>query len=278
MRRSTSAGLFRTDTGEKLPGSNGLHVYVVVQDGADIERFLKTLHERCWLAGLGWLMVGAGGQLLERSIVDRMVGRPSAWCSRARRPEPPLRRTRRAAGRSPLTATRSTRSPPARRSPSSRKPSCDELQGQGRRTGSRRNAAKARAAFIAEQAERLRKRTGMPTQAARARIERQCEGVLLPDVVLPFDDDEFAGCTVGDVLADPERFEGATLADPLEGVELRTLQSAKIMRRADGTPWIHSSRTAAPSTSSSSTPRPCARRCKQRPRTTRSSSCSSTSR
>ena len=36
----------------------------------------RVLHDRCWLAGYGWFMVGAGGQLLERSIVDRMVGAP----------------------------------------------------------------------------------------------------------------------------------------------------------------------------------------------------------
>jgi len=47
-----------------------------VQNGADIERFLRELHARCWLAGLGWMMVGAAGQFLERSIVDRMVGSP----------------------------------------------------------------------------------------------------------------------------------------------------------------------------------------------------------
>src|SRR6516225_3821999 len=75
-RRSTSAGLFRADTGERLPGSDGMHDYILAQDGTDIERFLKTVHERCWLAGLGWMMVGAGGQLLERSIIDRMVGAP----------------------------------------------------------------------------------------------------------------------------------------------------------------------------------------------------------
>src|SRR5262245_16299921 len=33
IRRSTSAGLFRSDTGEKLPGSGGLHAYLAVQDG-----------------------------------------------------------------------------------------------------------------------------------------------------------------------------------------------------------------------------------------------------
>jgi hypothetical protein len=76
LRRSTSAGLFRTDTGEQFAGSNGLHLYAMVGDADDAERFLKTLHARCWLAGLGWYMVGAAGQLLERSIVDRMVGAP----------------------------------------------------------------------------------------------------------------------------------------------------------------------------------------------------------
>ena len=72
-RASTSAGLFRTDTGEALPGSDGLHIYIVLEDGDDVERFLRRLHERCWLHGFGWLMVGAAGHLLDRSIVDRMV-------------------------------------------------------------------------------------------------------------------------------------------------------------------------------------------------------------
>ena len=75
-RLSTSAGLFRSDTGERLPGSEGRHVYLLVQDGTDVERFLRALHDRCWLAGLGWMMVGAAGQLLERSVIDRMVGGP----------------------------------------------------------------------------------------------------------------------------------------------------------------------------------------------------------
>jgi hypothetical protein len=75
-RSSTSAGLVRSDTHQPMRGSNGVHVYLLVRDGTDMERFLKTLHERCWLAGFGWMMVGAAGQLLERSIVDRMVWAP----------------------------------------------------------------------------------------------------------------------------------------------------------------------------------------------------------
>jgi hypothetical protein len=75
-RASTSAGLFHASTGEPFNGSGGRHVYVLVHDGSDIERFLKTLHQRCWLAGFGWMVVGKAGQLLERSIVDRVCGTP----------------------------------------------------------------------------------------------------------------------------------------------------------------------------------------------------------
>jgi hypothetical protein len=76
IRRSTSAGLYRTDTSQRLTGSTNQHVYVLVRNGSDIDRFLRTLHARCWIAGFGRLTIGAGGQLLERSIVDRMVGAP----------------------------------------------------------------------------------------------------------------------------------------------------------------------------------------------------------
>jgi len=76
VRPSTSAGLFRIDTGEEIRGAGGVHAYLPVKDGNDIGRFLTVLHQRCWLVGLGWLAVGRGGQLLERSIVDRMVRAP----------------------------------------------------------------------------------------------------------------------------------------------------------------------------------------------------------
>jgi len=63
--------------------------------------------------------------------------------------------------------------------------------------------------------------------------------VLLPDVALPWDDEELAGCTVADVLADPSRFAGETMADPLEGVDYGRC-CALVMIRDDGTPFIHS--------------------------------------
>lgn len=239
IRRSTSAGLFRLDTGEKIAGSDGEHVYILVQEGADVGRFLRDLHARCWLADLGWRMVGASGQLLDRSIVDRMVGAPERLVFEG----------------GPIL------SPPLAQDPESRRPipydgaaldtvaACPPLTiversklgalkaKEARRLAS--DAAKARTTFVAAQSKRLAKRAGMSEQAAAAAISRQCDGVLLPEIELPFDDDDFAGYTVGDVLADASRFEGASLADPVEGVEYGTCK-ARIMLRADGTPWIHS--------------------------------------
>lgn len=234
-----SAGLLRTDTGENLPGSKGLHIYVAVKDSADIERFLKTTHERCWLAGFGWLMVGAGGQLLDRSIVDRMVGAPErlvfegapvlvpplAQDEPSRRPQavegvlvdtlaicPPLS-LREIAELNKLRAIAEQRLAPT--------------------------AAEARDTFIEEQTERLVKRTGMSKRDASRVIQSQIGGTLLPDLELPFDEEALAGNTVADVLKDPTKFVGATLADPLEGIVYGTCK-AKVMRRADGALWIHS--------------------------------------
>ena len=238
-RRSTSAGLLRTDTGKDLPGSKGIHIYIAVKDSGDIERFLKTLHERCWLAGFGWLMVGAGGQFLERSIVDRVVGTPERLVFEGKPVlVPPLDQDQDA--RRPVAVEGEIFDTVALCPPLS-------LLDQSRLADMRAKAryalagesAKARTAFIDEQAEKIAKRTGMSRATAKEIAAKHCNGILLPAVELPFDDPGLAGITVADVLENPTRYEGETLADPLEGVAYGKCK-AKIMLRADGTPWINS--------------------------------------
>jgi hypothetical protein len=238
-RSSTSAGLSRADTGAAFLGSDGLHAYVAVKDGTDSERFLTTLHERCWLAGFGWMMVGEGGTALERSIVDRMVGGPERLVFEGGPVlAPPLVQDK--ASRRPIAVDGAVLDTVAMCPPLSivERSRLEEMKARERERLAP-ELAKARERFIAEQAKKLVARTGVSEKAARQVIARQCDGVLRPDVELPFDDPALAGCTVGDVLADPERFEGATLADPLEGVSYGRCV-AKVMRRPDGTPWIHS--------------------------------------
>ena len=239
VRSSTSTGISRSDTGEKLPGSNGLHVFLLVQDGGDIERFLRVLHDRCWLAGLGWMMVGAGGALLERSIVDRMVCSPERLVFEgAPVLDPPL-----------LQDMASRQAIAHDGAPLDTVAACpvltivqQSLLRDLRDKDEHRLApdrAKARSKFVTDQSARIVTRTGCSVPAARRTVERQCEGVLQSDVELPFDDAELAGYTVADVLADPDRFVGATLADPLEGVAYGRCK-AKVMRRSDGEMWINS--------------------------------------
>jgi hypothetical protein len=238
-RRSTSAGLFRSDTGKQLPGSDGVHVYIAVRDATDIERFLKTLHARCWLAGLGWMMVGAGGQLLERSIVDRTVGAPERLVFEGGPIlDPPLRQDKES--RRPIAVEGDALDTVAACPPLtiSETAKLRELKAKWshRLAG---EATKARDAFIAKQSKRLAESKRISAKEAMRTIARQCDGVLLPDLVLPFDDTDLAGCTVADVITDPDKFDGATLADPVEGVDYGICK-ARVMRRADGTIWIHS--------------------------------------
>jgi hypothetical protein len=238
-RRSTSAGLFRTDTGGPIAGSDGAHVYVLVKDRADGERFLKALHARCSLAGLGWMMVGAGGQLLERSIVDRVVGSPERLAFEGTPVlDPPLAQDQES--RRPVAIEGEALDTVAACPPLTILEQAKFWELRAKEVSRLApEAAKERDAFIDRQARELAQRTSIDLRRARRTIERQCEGVLLPDVVLPFDDEDLADKTVADVLADPDRFEGATLADPLGGVDYGRCK-ARIMRRADGTVWINS--------------------------------------
>jgi hypothetical protein len=235
MRRSTSSGLYRTDTGERLSSSGGWHIYLELVDGADCRRFLYCLHARCRLHGLGWLTVGSIGQLLERSLIDRSVCNPERIVFEgAPTVDPPLAQDKDI-----------RRSQVVKGLPLDSRAACPDLSvvecarlaelkaAEAHRLKPDRD--RAREQWIRQFAQR----TGCSLNAARQAVERLHAGVLLPDVVLPFDAPELKGKTVADVLADPDQFIGETLADPIEGEEYGCCK-AQILRRADGSLWVHS--------------------------------------
>ena len=83
-RASTSAGLFRRDTGESILGSNGAHHYVLVLDAGDVGRMSKDLHDRSWLHGLGWHLIGRAGQLLSEASLIAWWGPANACALKGR--------------------------------------------------------------------------------------------------------------------------------------------------------------------------------------------------
>ena len=188
-RASTSAGLLDTRTGAPVgAGAGGEHVYLLVRDGADVERFLRDLHERCWLHGLGWFLVGAAGQLLERSVVDRMVGAPERLVFEgAPVLEPPLGQD--LAARAPAWfdgEALDTRAacPPLTRVERAR---VAELK-EAAKAALAPEAAAARAVADEALARRLAERLGVPPATALRMAEARHRGVLLPHVELAFDD------------------------------------------------------------------------------------------
>jgi hypothetical protein len=234
LRASTSSGLFRGDTGEQIAGSGGLHLYVLVQDGVDADRFLHALHDRCWLNGLGWHAVGRSGQLLERSLVDCAVGHGERLCFEG----------------APII------DPPLKQDSSKREPVVVGGQAVDTRALGKLSAyqqhlvAEAKAASIknlSDEAADVRERhdaalaekmtaSGLTQPAARRQIAARHTGTLLPSIELHFDDLDVA--TVGAVLAAPDKFVGETLADPLEGLAYGRCK-AKVLRAANGALVIH---------------------------------------
>jgi len=236
-RASTSAGLFRSDTGESIPGSNGMHHYVLVRDGGDIERFLKDLHDRCWLHGFGWHLISDAGQLLDRSIVDRMVGSGERLCFEGP-PEIVAPLAQDQAKRAPKAvegeAIRSDRA--VRRLTEYERHRVKEAKAASAKALDK-SAGEIRNKHDREIAEKISAKSATPLATALRLVRARHRGVLYADVELEFD--RLGIMTVGAVLANADRYVGETLADPMEGIEYGRCK-AKVMRGNDGALFIHS--------------------------------------
>jgi len=235
-RLSTSASISNTETGETYEGSGGEHVFLVIADGSDTKRFLDTLHDRSWLAGLGWHLVGQAGQLLERSIIDKSVGSPERLVFEgAPTVHPPLRQVRRrvTVHDGPPLDTLSA-CPPLT---ASKEREVIHLKAESRQK-LRGECAEAERRFIGLRAAEAVARGASADRAQR--MARQWAGnVLLPDVPLEFADPEIGQTTVGAVLLDPGRYIDEPLADPIEGPTYGK-QTAKVLRRPNGEVFVRS--------------------------------------
>lgn len=208
--------------GEEKMGDRGFHVYLFVQDASDIPRAGKVMFMRSWLKGYGRIEIGRAGQLLERSFIDGAVWQPErldfgmkAHCVppvEQRQPRPltintggPFLDTR--AALPDLTPTEET-----------------EFKRLVARAKKDREAQAApiREAWAKDRArDILRKRKTTP-EAEPGEFKRLVDSLRSASSSLTLDEDIIlhtphgATVTVGEIMADPEKWRGQRFADPLE--------------------------------------------------------------
>ena len=93
IRPSSSAGIIKPDgTARRATGN---HVFIRLEYAPHLPQLLQTMHDRCWLAGLGYIRLSKAGHMLERSPIDLAVAGPERLIFEA--PpivQPPLSRIR----------------------------------------------------------------------------------------------------------------------------------------------------------------------------------------
>ena len=220
VRKSTSAGLRNTVTGEVYPGKGGLHIYVAIKDSSDAERTLAALDIKCRCAGFGWGLISKNGKILPRGLVDVSVGKPERVCFEG---SPILGEG--------LEQIASEREPVAREGilldtrATIQDPTPEEVALNAERWAMHQalladKAAPIAVAYAENRAQAESKRTGRSVAACMADIQRLVERAqLAPDVVLDFDDPELGSVTVRDTLANPAKYAGCRMVDPVFGCD-----------------------------------------------------------
>jgi putative DNA primase/helicase len=241
-RASSSAGLRDGRTGREPEGTEGLHLYLPVLDGADIPRALKVLNARLTLAGLGWVLPSAAGHALHRTPADAAVGGPERLVFEgAPLVVPPLEQ--RADARDPTIFDGSWLDTRVALPDLS-----DEEQDALRRVQAENETAvadklaAARHHYTARETQKLRE-AGATVADARERVRARIETrELHHDDLLHFDDVP-EPMPVSTLLADPQllaHFDGATLRDPIEPERGPNKAVFYARGRRDGLPLVRS--------------------------------------
>lgn len=234
--RPSTSSLIYDRSGNELVGVAGQRLYLVAADASDIPRAGKALFERLWLAGHGHIEISEAVSLLVRAPVDRAVFSPErldfvsgAVCRDGLR-QGDL--TCKFLDGAPLLDTKMALPD---LSPAERE-QYDRLVAAAK-DAARPEAERVRAAYTEGRVQELVER-GVPESDARPTVAAALEGGLLgPVFLLKFD--RHGSVAVSDVLANLKRYDGATLADPLEP-EYNGGRNVARLYANDGKPVIHS--------------------------------------
>ena len=238
---SSSSHIFNGEA--EVSGLRGQRIYLLVEDVSDSLRALKVLNARAWLKGFGRIEVSAAGSLLTRGLADE------AMSSGARLDY---------IGGAVCEAPLSQRRPPPEILADggwldTRKAIPDLAPAEGkefmRRVNDAMREAEPTARKIREQRARLKAadlsarlvEQGVPAEEsssrARAAAAAMQGGQLPADFVITLEAGE--SVTVGELLADPARYNGRACLDP-EEPEYRGGKVVGHLNLGDGEPNIYS--------------------------------------
>ena len=215
-----SSSSFIYDGDIPVQGLRGQRLYLMIRDVGDTERAGEVLFKRLWLGGHGRIEVSSSGQLLLRTLFDKSMFQAArldfiggAVC------EAPLSQRRglpisvcgegwldTGTALCDLTFAENTRFESM------------VLEAKAAKKGA---ADQAQAAWKAARVDEATKRlsaTGVNPDDARERIEltltRALEGELCGDFLIPLADGTHI--SVGEVLANPQRWDATSTLDPVE--------------------------------------------------------------
>ncbi len=217
VRDSTSSHILDMETGEVLVGRRGIHEYVVVKDGSDIARAGRVLFCRAVLAGHGAPFITKSGIVFLRTLVDLAVFQPerlifvggadTEWPLEQRRPPALVFEGNHLDTRVALPDLTSA----------------EEVRFQEQErviiASVQEEAAAVRAAWIEDRVIDHERRIGRSLTDEERQLQCDRLSTAATTSSLP---DEFVlhhqggTITVGEMLADLARWNGATFADPLE--------------------------------------------------------------
>lgn len=206
---STSSALYRN--GKQVVAPRGFHLYAAA-DGGSIEAYSKALGMHAWAARLGYISISRSGARLPRTVIDLSIHQPerllfeagahiakgAGLTQRLPRPEYQPGKTL------DLDAIRVT---------VRLQEKYERLVRQAKEDAAP-EAARVREIYVQAEAEKLREATGMRIEDARRVVAERARGHLYADDLLHFDDHGWV--SVADVLTEPQKYVGLTLADPCE--------------------------------------------------------------
>jgi hypothetical protein len=212
-RASSSAYLYRR-AGAELIGMGGWRCHVVVDDAAAIPSVGAYIYQRLWESGHGYILISQSGRPLDRSLIDASVWQPERVDFAAepvlegdvirRAPDPVLLEGAPFLATAGLTAALTLAE--WRASSGMLLKAKDDVKGE---------CLKVRKTYVAKRLEVLQRERPTSERRLQMLLDQAAERhVLSSDFVLYRPDG--SSITVGEILADPQKWHQARFADPLE--------------------------------------------------------------